>query len=396
MVDPAILNGHVLYEGALDPYKAGVWHVTYSMCKSFTGMAIGCLIDEGRLHLEDKVVDILLPADLLNPVRLLERTRYANLTVRDLLTMQSGASFNEVGAISGNEWVKGFFTSAPKAEPGTKFDYNSMNSYILSAIVSQITGQTMFEYLQERLFAPMGIRQIFWENSPEGITKAGWGLFIQQEDAAKLAQLYLNKGLWNGQQLLSEEWIRESASPQVETGQEANPQYGYHIWMSDVPGAYMFNGMLGQNVYIYPATNMIIVVNAGNDEVFSGGTMTHLIRSYFGAGYAPSQAPLPANPEAATALEEARALAEHTDKIAEPAAKEDHPVVSAFRKVFGKRAPKAPVVDRRTQIPQWLRSVDGCTYEMENAGVGLFPLMMQVVHYNFTNGSRALGTPVRP
>lgn len=389
-------HGHVIYEGGFDPYHAGVWHVTYSMCKSITGMAIGLLIDDGLLSLDSSVTDILLPVDnltdtVLNPMRVLQRTRYYGLTVRHLLTMQSGSSYNEIGAIAGNDWIKGFFDAGTKFRPGERFDYNSMNSYILSAIVTRITGKSMFEFLKERLFEPMGIERVFWEASPEGITKAGWGLFILQEDVAKLAQLYLNKGQWNGQQLISAEWVTESTRPQVETGQEANPQYGYHIWMSDVPGSYFYNGMLGQNAYIYPDNDMIIVINAGNDEVFAGGTMTHIVRSYWGKGYTPSDAPLPQDAVRTEQLRSARHRAEHTAADT-PAAATPESFTQRLRgrikeMICGK---PEPVITPQMQAAEWVHALNGCTYVMESQGVGLFPLMMQVAHYNYTQGIRKL------
>lgn len=357
-------HGHVIYESGFDPYESGIWHITYSMCKSFTGMAIGLLIDEGKLSLNDKPVDILKDAN-----GMLQRVRYRDLTIRHLLTMSSGSTFNEVGAISGNDWVKSFFDANPKFEPGSKFEYNSMNSLILSAIVTELTGLSMFDYLKEKLFDPMGITKIYWEHSPKGITKGGWGCFITQEDAAKLGQLYLNKGVWNGQQLISKEWVEQSVTPQIETGRTDNPWYGFHLWIGNLPGSFMYNGMLGQDVFIYPSLDMIMVVNAGNDEVFANGDMTGIIRRYFNEDYHPSDAPLPPDMAAYARL---RAVKDSSSPVSV-----HRPMMSGG---WGRKKIKSAA------LMPYLRELNGCTFEMKNKGVGLFPLIMQVVHTNYTRG----------
>lgn len=369
---------HVIYEGAFDPYRTGVWHVTYSMCKSFTGMAIGLLVDEGRLKLTDYVLDILKPSrGYLGS--LLMQMKFGALTIRDLLVMSSGVGFNEVGAISGNDWTQSYFEAKIKFEPGSRFEYNSMNSYILSAVVTELTGKTMFEYLREKLFIPMGISKVFWESSPEGITKGGWGMFLTQEDAAKLGTLYLDKGRWNGQQLISEEWVAEATKPQIETGREDTPYYGYQLWMNNMPGSFLYNGMLGQNVYVYPSLDMIIVINCGNDEVFQGGTLSKVIRSYLNEDYHPSEEPLPENPEGRAALAAAGKVC-------------PDPLCARRERMGGGWG--QPRIRRQFQ-DAFLSQINGCIYEMKSKGVGLFPLIMQVVHTNYTNGISALKFELR-
>ncbi|MDO4285917.1 MAG: serine hydrolase [Eubacteriales bacterium] len=387
-------HGHVIYEGGFDPYPAGVWHVTYSMCKSFTNMAIGLLIDEGRLSLEDRAVDLL--SSRIGTLHLLNLFRFREITVRDLLVMSSGVSFNEVGAISGNDWVQGYFESNVRFTPGSRFEYNSMNSFILSAIVTEITGVTMFEFLQERIFEPMGIRKVFWEKSPRGITKGGWGMFITQEDAAKLGLLYLQKGVWNGVQLISKEWVEESTKAQIQTGQEENPEYGYHIWMDCRPGSFCYNGMLGQNVHVYPDLDMIIVTNAGNEEVFQTGHMTEILRRYFALPYQPADDPLPENPAAQLSLENVRARMEGRLRAGNAIRKGGwNKRQNALYGGNGRTAKKTDTsliyFDRTadTDRNRWLllmRRLDGQVYEMAQKGVGLFPLIMQVVHNNYTHG----------
>ncbi len=388
-------HDHVIFECGFDPYPAGIWHVTYSMCKSFTNMAIGLLVDEGRISLEDKVVDLL--ANRFSALQILNILWFKDITVRHLLTMSTGVSFNEVGAISGNDWVRGYFDSTLKFTPGTKFEYNSMNTFILSAIVSECTGMTMFEFLQERLFAPMGIKKVFWETSPKGITKAGWGMFITQEDAAKLGSLYLHKGVWNGQQLISREWVEASTSPQIATDKPENPEYGYQIWMDCRPGSFCYNGMLGQNVHVFPDLDMIIVTNAGNEEVFQAGNMTSILRKYCALPWQPSAEPLMENTAASRRLLQVKAQMECTAQFGSRVEKGGWPGRKGTKSL--KRRQKEEMLTAegygrfehtsaswRNTWREMLRSLDGKSFEMDEKGIGLFPLIMQVVHNNYTHG----------
>ena len=152
------------------------------------------------------------------------------VTVEHLLTMTSGVQFNEIGAISGNDWLNSFLNAPVSGKPGAAFQYNSMNTYVLSAIVTERTGMTLSEYLEPRLFQPLGITKYLWETCPKGITKGGWGLFLCPEDMAKLGQLYLQRGIWKGQQLVPEGWVEISTGKQVESV-EGTFGYGYQVWM---------------------------------------------------------------------------------------------------------------------------------------------------------------------
>lgn len=209
-------HGKVICECSYAPYVDGMWHITHSMCKSVTGMAVGFAVDEGILSL-DETIESIFPSY----VPILSKLRWRNqkeITIGNLLNMTSEVEFSEAGAISGNEWRKGYMASNLKCEPGTKWDYNSMNSYMLSAAIQEKTGMTMFDYLKPRLFEPLGIDKIYWEYSPEHITKGGWGMFLRPEDALKLGYLYMNGGRWKGKQILSEEWVKLSTSTQADNG----------------------------------------------------------------------------------------------------------------------------------------------------------------------------------
>lgn len=146
-------------------------------------MAIGLLIDEGKLSLDENIYNIF--PGKVNPLFKIFRPE---ITVRHLLTMTSGVTFNESGIVSGNDWLESYLNAPVTGKPGTEFQYNSLNTYVLSAIVSAKTEMTLEEYLRPRLFEPLGITRYLWETCPKGITKGGWGLFICPEDMAKLGR----------------------------------------------------------------------------------------------------------------------------------------------------------------------------------------------------------------
>ena len=267
-----IRHGKIISETSFSPYRKGEWHTTYSMSKTFTGMAIGLLIDDGKLKLTDKVTDIVG-----NFANIWQMLKLRELTVENLLTMTSGVGFNESGALAGDDWIKGFLSSALNEQPGRTFSYNSMNSYILSAIVTRLSGKSMQEFLQERIFDKLGIVQSFWETSPEGVTKGGWGMFIRPEDAARLGLLYLNKGKWKGEQIISEDFVTKATSKQVENDYFG---YGYQLWRGRREGSFVFNGMMGQDVHVYPDLDMIIVNFAGDPVVFQTGQVDKILDKY--------------------------------------------------------------------------------------------------------------------
>jgi CubicO group peptidase (beta-lactamase class C family) len=370
-------HGCVIAECSFAPYRDGMWHVTHSMCKSITGMAVGLLIGEGKLSLEEKVADIFADyGGKRMALNAITAVKLRGMTVWHLLTMTSHAAFYEAGAISGNDWRRGFLEAGAKETPGTSFEYNSMNSYMLSAIVTEKTGLPMADYLRSRLFEPLGITELFWETCPMGITKGGWGLFLRPEDAAKLGQLYLQKGKWEGRAILPEEWIEMSTEKQIDNGSFG---YGCQVWMEERPGGFAFNGMLGQDVVVYPDLDMVLTVNAGNSEMTQDGGMTALMRKTFGVGFAPADR-LPENPVSYGALQ---AL---TERLAGKGN-----AVQPIEKGGWNRT--ARLAKRNCQeTPAMLTAfLDGRTYEMEEKTVGIFPLLMQVFHNNFTDGIGRIG-----
>ena len=202
-------HGKVIAGGWWSPYRPDLRHSLYSLSKSFTSTAVGFAVTEKLLSVGDKVISFfpdLLPDTVSQNLK--------DLTVKDLLTMSVGQDHDPTGSIRNwdADWVKSFLALPIKYKPGTKFLYNSVATFMLSAIVQKVTGQKVIDYLKPRLFAPLGIEGMDWEVSPKNINTGGWGLRLKTEDLAKFGQFYLQKGKWNDKQLLPEKWINESTT----------------------------------------------------------------------------------------------------------------------------------------------------------------------------------------
>ena len=241
-------HGHVVAEMYPQPWRKDYRHTMYSVSKTFTSVAVGMCIQDSLITLGDTIGKFIsMPASASRNVRA--------ITVRDLLTMQSGIPVDTKMRIHETEWLKAYLSKKPTASPGTRWAYDSIMSYILSAIVQKATGQTLMDFLQERLFHPLGITDALWEESPEGITCGGWGLYIRPEAMATFGQFLLNKGQWHGKQLLSSSWVDEMTKPQ-----SVNGRYSYHIWQTKYPGWAEANGAYGQFIFIIPEADMVVSI----------------------------------------------------------------------------------------------------------------------------------------
>jgi CubicO group peptidase (beta-lactamase class C family) len=204
-------KGNVVSEGWWKPYSKDIPHMMFSLSKSFTSTAIGFLVDDGVLTVEDYLISYF-PDDL--PSILSDNLK--KLKIKHLLSMNTGHtddSFYDLQS-SNSSWVKAFLAKPIIKEPGTHFLYNSGATYMLSALVKKVTLKTTNDFLNDRLYKPLGINYPKWDICPDGISCGGWGLNLTTEDIAKFGQFYLNKGRWNGKQLLSEKWINEASSKQ--------------------------------------------------------------------------------------------------------------------------------------------------------------------------------------
>ena len=261
-----VRHGQVVTEGWWGPYDASTRHELYSLSKSFTSTAVGLAIEEGKLQLVDKVTQFF-PDDV--PTNASDSLK--SMSVRDLLTMSTGhVSEPKVGLKE--TWTKTFLTHPVSKAPGSHFLYNTPSTYMLSAIVQKQTGMTVLDYLKPRLFEPLGIAEPTWGLSPQGVSLGGYGLNLRTEDIAKFGQLLLQKGKWNGQQLISEKWVSEATSNQVSTGRDSKGDwgqgYGYQFWQCR-NGCIRGDGAFGQYCIVMPEQDAVIAITSGTKDMQS-------------------------------------------------------------------------------------------------------------------------------
>lgn len=262
-----VRNGKVISEGWWAPYAADLKHTMYSASKSFTSTAVGFAVQEKRLSLDDKVISFF-PDQLPDSVS----PNLAALTVKDLLTMSVGHATEPTRAalVGYTSWAEGFLAWPVVHKPGTKFLYNSLSTYMAGLIVQKLTHQTLTEYLEPRLFAPLGITGVDWEIDPMGYNVGGWGMRSKTEDMAKLGLLYLQKGVWNGQQLLTPEWVAMATSAQIiqnpdkplaeRQSSDWEQGYGFQFWQS--LHGYRGDGAYGQYILVLPEHNAVLAINS--------------------------------------------------------------------------------------------------------------------------------------
>lgn len=269
-----VKDGRVIFSRWQSEGVDTIPHVLHSVSKTFTATAVGIAIADGKMALTDKVIDYFpdkLPAEVSDNLKA--------MTVRDLLTMSCGHDEEPSWRDADQDWVSVFLAHPVKHKPGTFYLYNSLGTYVLSAIVQQVTGEKVVDYLNTRLFEPLHIDKPRWEESPQGINTGGWGLYLKTEDLAKMGQLLLQKGEWNGKQIIPAEWVSEMSKKQVES---INPGtrieqaaergltvetsdwmqgYGYQMWRCR-PGCFRADGARGQYIIVVPDKNAVIAITS--------------------------------------------------------------------------------------------------------------------------------------
>lgn len=289
-----VRHGKVIAEAWWAPQTPETRHALWSLSKSFTSTAVGLAIEEGKLSLDDEVLGHFPGKAPLQPSKNLREMR-----VRDLLCMSTGHE-TEPRMPPDGDWVKAFLAHPVPFKPGTHFRYNSPATFMLSAITQKVTGKAVLEYLKPRLFDPLGIGGPEWGANPQGITLGGYGLAARTEDIAKFGQLYLQKGQWEGRQLLPASWVARATARQTSNG--SNPAsdwdqgYGYQFWRCR-NGAFRGDGAKGQFCVVLPGQDTVVAMTAetGDMQGQLNVVWEHLLKEL-------ADKPLPENPEAAKAL----------------------------------------------------------------------------------------------
>jgi CubicO group peptidase (beta-lactamase class C family) len=265
-------HGKVVAEGWWNPYRPDLHHTMYSVSKSFTATAVGFAVAEKKISVDDKVISFF-PNEVPN----YNDATLASLRIKDLLSMSAGQQPDPTGpVVISDNWTRTFLSTPILKQPGSEFLYNSAATYMLSAIVQQVTGQKILDYLQPRLFQPLGIAGIDWEVSPQGVNTGGWGLRLKTEDMAKFGQLFLQKGIWKGKQILPTAWIEEASTMKIMQNPKATQAekdssdwlqgYGYQMWRSR-NNSYRGDGAFGQYILVLPEKDAVIIITSETDNM---------------------------------------------------------------------------------------------------------------------------------
>jgi CubicO group peptidase (beta-lactamase class C family) len=259
-------HGNVVAEGWWEPYKREDPHIMFSISKSFTSTAVGLAVSEGHFTVDDPVISFFpdeTPAQVSDFL--------AAMQVRHLLSMSTGHAEDSFAFMlnrADRDWIKAFFEVPVLHAPGTYFLYDTGASHMLSAIVQKTTGQNLLDYLEPRLFEPLGIQGATWQQSPQRITIGGIGLSIKTEDLARFGQLYLQKGRWGDKQIVPEAWIAEATSSHISNGSDPASDwaqgYGYQFWRCQ-HNVYRGDGAFGQYCVVFPEQDAVLAITGGVD-----------------------------------------------------------------------------------------------------------------------------------
>lgn len=260
-----VCHDKVCAQGFFKPYNADSPHVLYSMSKSVTSTAIGFAIDEGLISLNDRV------AEFFPEYPMSKRPFNRMLTIRMLLTMHSDKLITVLDEKGQKDWIANFMGATFILPPNTKFNYISENTFMLSAIISKVTGMSVVDYLYPRIFEPLGIEKPFWETDGAGNNAGGWGLYMKSEDIAKFFLPYIHDGKWiDGTQIVPEIWVKEATRKQVNSVRDGyidNMEgYGYQFWKNPIANSSRADGLFGQRCFLFPGYDALVVLNCGEAE----------------------------------------------------------------------------------------------------------------------------------
>lgn len=264
-------HGNVTAEGWWAPYGPDSPHALYSVSKSFTSTGIGLAVAEGLLAVDDPVLSFFPDDEPANPSDNLQAMR-----VRHLLAMNTGHHDDTTDRVwrgEGDNWPRAFLSLPVEHEPGSWFVYNTAATYMLSAIITKLTGESLVDYLRPRLFEPLGIEEATWDSDPRGVSLGGSGLHLRTEDIARLGQLYLDKGIWRGRRIVAEAWIAEATAAHSDNSNtQTNPDwsagYGYQFWRCR-HGAYRGDGAFGQFCLVMPDQDAVLAITGGLSDMQS-------------------------------------------------------------------------------------------------------------------------------
>jgi len=298
-----VRNGYVVTDAYIHPFTREAKHIIHSCAKSIISALVGIAIDKGYIQSVGQPVLELFPERSIARIDSNKRA----LTLEDVLTMATGLECRDTGSYQyrgfsqmtqSQDWAQ-FVLDLPMAEePGTRFEYCNAAALLLSAIIHETTGMSALTFAEEHLFGPLGIADVEWLSSPQGVSLGYGRLWMRPSDMAKIGYLYLNKGVWDGQQIVSSAWVETSTRRHISTSGEDG--YGYQWWVKD-SGIYEADGYAGQRIIVLPDQEMVLVFTAGlrEQELFD----LDILVDYFILPAAGSSIPQPENSEGLALLE---------------------------------------------------------------------------------------------
>lgn len=352
-----IRNGYLVNETYFYPYKKGLKHFLNSGTKSVTSALVGMTVGEGRIKsVDDKVLNYFPGMDIAN-----NDQRKQDLSIRNLLTMTTGLDWDFTTNTSTNQmmqspnWTQFVLDQPMKEEPGKTFLYCNGASHLLSAIVQKTTGKSLAELAKEK-FRLLGIKDMYWASSPENVTSGYAGLYLQPNDAAKLGYLYLNKGNWNGKQLIPEKWVEESTKMQVKADwNPIFPGYGYMWWINRF-GGYAALGYGGDYIFVVPELDLVVVFTGGiynTNELFYPG---ELMEKYI-VPAVKSDAPLESNQKTSESLSKVSDMVQNA-----PPPDAVSPLPEIAKRISGKTF----IMDSSNTFTFWFKGGNECTIRQDS------------------------------
>ncbi len=371
-------DGKIFAEAYSAPYNNEYRHISHSMCKSVTSMAVGIAIEEGYINLDEHLVDILS-----DRVGILTSKNIREITVKHLLTMSTGIKFNELSTVFENDWIKGYLESGTSFQPGTGYEYNSLNTYMLSVIIKIKTGEGLLDFIITRILNPLGINDITWERCPMGYEKGGWGMKLNLMDMTKFGMLYLQNGRWLIDDIMKEivpsKWVELSCSKQIEqNADKLSTGYGYQIWGLE-GNAYAFSGMLGQNVIVVPERNIVISMTGGSVSLFPDSKAIKLILNLISDDNNFSEDVLSINPIEQYIYKHSLENMEVMEKL-----KVVKPNLSNLSEMAFKRA----FIDDKLykRYIKRVKNLSGKKYDFSEPVGSVMPIMIQAMYNNYSKG----------
>lgn len=312
-----IRNGYIVLEAYYSSYTPDKLHILNSCTKSFVSALVGIAIDKGYIVNEDSNIFDFFPEHDLANANLMKR----EIEIKHLLTMTSGIDWPQYGPNNisdqmgkSKDWVK-FILDRPMAfEPGSQTNYSNGDAHLLSAIIQKTTGVTALDFGWKYLFQPLGVSNVRWEFDPKGINIGSAAMYLTPRDMAKLGYLYLNDGVWEGERIVSADWVYKSLQSHTKmqiTGGLVD--YGYYWWIYPQLGLYEAWGGAGQRIAIFPELDIVTVMTSNiPDDAPVTPFSSEIYRQIIEAVKSPTA--LPENPAGLTELERQVSIAEQTKR----------------------------------------------------------------------------------